>query len=112
KGKNTIIYRNRTQGFEGWYPIKNKASGIQLITKLVAVLGQKVQVGRIRYSEPDDAAKAYPDTPEETTILGEKVILGGQRPLAEVRFQNADIKLATSRRTIPLVRLRQNVYKA
>jgi len=111
KGKMIVSYRNRNQGFEGWYPVKSKASGLALITKLLAILKLPIDKTCVKYSETDDAAKAYPDTPAQFQIFGETVTLPHKRPIANVRFQNADIQLPSIKKTIPLVRLGTQVYK-
>jgi hypothetical protein len=112
KGKMICSYRNRKQGFEGWYAVKSKAAGVALISKILAILKLPVDKTKIHYGETDDAAKAYPDTAAKATILGEEVSLPLQRPLVNVRFQSAEIQLPTIKKTIPLVRLGMAVYKA
>lgn len=111
KGKAVVSYRNRNQGFEGWYLVKNKASGIALVKKLLAITGQEIETTRIKFSETENAQAAYPETPGKTTVLGEEIELARERPLVDVRFREASIHLPRTRKTIQLVLFANSVYK-
>ncbi len=41
KGKAVLSYRNRKQGFESWYLVRNKKSGITLVEKTFSYYGKK-----------------------------------------------------------------------
>lgn len=111
KGKAVLSYRNRRQGFESWYLIKNKKSGITLVEKLLAITEQKIETTCIKFSETENASDAYPEMPGKTVILGEEIELARERPLVDVRFREASIHLSRSRKTVQLVVFANVVYK-
>lgn len=112
KGKDVISYRNRHQGLETWYLVRSKIQGIDLITRSLAVLGHTIDLTCVKYSTTEQPEIAYPDNPGQMQLLGETITLPVERPVVEVRFQNAELRLFTANRTIPLVRLGVPVYKA
>jgi len=111
KGRGVLSYRNRKQGFEGWYLVKNKSSGIVLVEKLLAVTGKKIKTTCIKFSETENATEAYPEIPAKAFILGEEIDLPRKRPLVDVRFREASIYLPRTRKTIQLVLFGNAVYK-
>ena len=111
KGNSVFSYRNREQGFEGWYLVKNKSSGINLVQKLLAVIGKPVVPTCMKFSETENALEAYPEIPEKAIVLGEEVQLARERPVVDVRFREASIYLPRSRKDIPLVFFSNVVYR-
>lgn len=111
KGKAVISYRNRSQGFEGWYLVRNKGAGIALVKKLLAVTGQQIDTTRIKFSETENPELAYPDTPGKMFVLGEEVELARERPVVNVRFREASIHLPKTRKTIQLVLFANPVFR-
>jgi hypothetical protein len=111
KGKAVLSYRNRKQGFESWYLVRNKKSGITLVEKLLAITGKKIETTCIKFSETENASDAYPEMPDKATILGEEIELARERPVVDVRFREASIHLPRSRKTIQLVLFANVVYK-
>jgi len=111
KGKAVLSYRNREQGFEGWYLVRNKLSGITLVEKLLAITGKKIKNTSIKFSETENAIEAYPETPAKAIILGEEIELPRERPLVDVRFREASIYLPRSRKDIQLVYFANAVYR-
>jgi hypothetical protein len=111
KGKAVLSYRSRKQGFEGWYLVKHKTSGITLVEKLLAITGKKIETTCIKFSETENASAAYPETSSKTIILGEEIELARERPVVDVRFREASIHLPRSRKTIQLVLFANVVYK-
>jgi len=110
KGKAVVSYRNRRQGFEGWYLSKTKNAGINLVKKLLAITGQEIDSTCIKFSETENAELAYPEIPGKTTILGEEIELPRERPVVDVRFREASIYLPRTRKNIQLVFFGNSVY--
>lgn len=112
KGKEVISYHHRQQGFEGWYVVKNKQSGIDIITRLLYVIGKTIDLSKVSHSVNADPLTAYPDAPTPITILGEQIKPPAERPIVEVEFVSAEIVLPKSRKKpIQLVYKSEIVYK-
>jgi hypothetical protein len=101
KGRDVISYRNRWQGFEGWYLCRNEAVGRALISKLLAIVDQTVDESSIRFTTAP--AVAFPTNPADITVLGEPVSQDTERPLVDVNFYRAEINLSNLRHPISLV---------
>lgn len=111
KGKETVSYRNRFQGFEGWYFVKSKQDGIDLISRLLAIRGLQIDRTCIYHSTNDAPDLAYPSNPPPILLLGESTDVASPRPLADVRFARAKAVLLKGQRPIELVRGSVVVYK-
>ena len=111
KGKRTLCYNSPLQGFaRTWYQVQTKQAGVDLVTKLLAITGQPLDKGKLRWGEAIDEKKAFPDDPGTATVLGEKIYLEGERRIGSVRFQRAEIKLPLRQKPIPLVRSDRIVF--
>ncbi|WP_293126895.1 hypothetical protein [Microcoleus sp. bin38.metabat.b11b12b14.051] len=111
KGRETISYRNRHQGFEGWYFVKDKGDGIELIKRLLAIFNHTIDLTCVHHSVNVNSVAAYPENPPPVTVLGEKTPIASRRPLANVRFRRAEIILLAGQKPIELVRNSVVVYK-
>lgn len=100
KGRDVISYRNRWQGFEGWYLCKNEPTGRLLISKLLAITGNALNESSLRFSTAP--ATAFPANPPNITVLGEIVSQNSERPVVDVKFYRAEIILPKVRAPIPL----------
>ena len=111
KGKEIMSYENQWQGFRGQYWLcRNEASGKALLTKLVNVLDLPLDNSKIRMSRAIDEALAFPASPPDVIVLNESVPQETERPLVDVSFWRAEIKLAKRRAPIPLVERGAVVY--
>lgn len=109
KGRDVISYRNRWQGFESWYLCRNEAAGRALLVKLLAIAGHTLDEASIRYTTA--SAVAFPSNPADITVLGEVVKEDSERPLVDVNFYRAEIKLSKLRYPIPLVERGRILYE-
>lgn len=104
KGKEAFSYKNRWQGFDGqWWLSRNETAGRALLTKLLAIAELPLDNSKTRVSKATDENLAFPSNPPDVVVLGEPVSQDKQRPLVDVTFYRAEIKLAKMRSPIPLV---------
>ena len=109
KGRDVISYRNRYQGFEGWYLCRSESSGRRLLTKLLAIDEQMLDEASIRFTTAP--ASAFPVSPPPITVLGEVIAQQIERPLVDVWFYRAEIILSKLKLPIPLVERALIVYQ-
>ena len=104
KGTEAFSYKNRWQGFDGqWWLTRNEAVGKALLLKLLAIQELPLDNSKTRISKATDENLAFPLNPPPVTVLGESVPQDAERPLVDVSFYRAEIKLAKMRSPIPLV---------
>lgn len=104
KGTEVVSYKNRDIGFDGsWYAVRSKGVGVELIKKLLAIIGEKFDQKYCFHSTNLDPTKRFPTATETITVLEEKHQLEQERPIADVTFKHADIYLPTTRKKIRLV---------
>lgn len=109
KGREVVSYRNRWQGFEGWYLSKNEAAGRALITKLLAITDKVLDESSLRFTTAP--ATAFPSDPPDITVLEEVVSQDSERPVVDVKFYRAEIILSKLRTPIYLNERARIVYK-
>jgi hypothetical protein len=111
KGKEAFSYKNRWQGFDGqWWLCRNEAAGRALLTKLLAITELPLDNSKTRLSKATDENLAFPVDPPDVLVLGEPVPQYKERPLVDVVFYQAEIKLSKMRLPIPLVERGLVVY--
>lgn len=104
KGREAFSYKNRWQGFDGqWWLSRNEAVGRALLLKLLAIQELPLDNSKMRISKATDENLAFPLNPPPITVLGEVTPQDAERPLVDVSFYRAEIKLAKMRSPIPLV---------
>ena len=112
KGREIISYKNRFQGFDGqWWLVRNERVGRDLLQKLVNILQFPLDTSKIRKSIAPEEGLAFPPNPPDEIVLGEKVKGIEKRPLVDVTFWRAEIKLAKIKTPIPLVERGLVVYE-
>lgn len=112
KGKEVLSYRNRWQGFDGqWWLCRNQIAGQTLLAKLLAVAGLPLDRSKVRISKATDELAAFPTNPPDVVVLGEPAKQETERPLVDVNFYRAEIKLSKLRRPIPLVERGRIIYE-
>jgi hypothetical protein len=109
KGKEVVSYRNRWQGFEGWYLCRNEAVGRNLISRMLAVCGHRLDETSLRFTTAP--ASAFPLNPPDITVLGEVVSQHAERPVVDVKFYRAEIKLPKIQKPIYLNERARIVYE-
>ncbi|MEG4458266.1 hypothetical protein [Microcoleus sp. N9_A1] len=109
KGREVVSYRNRYQGFEGWYLCKNETAGRALISRMLAVAGHQLDESSLRFTTAP--ASAFPADPPDITVLGEVIGQNADRPIVDVKFYRAEIKLSKIRTPIFLNERARIVYE-
>lgn len=109
KGRDVVSYRNRWQGFEGWYLCRNEATGLALITKLLAITGNALDESSLRFTTAPTAAFPLGPLPD-ITVLGEDVPQDSVRPIVDVKFYRAEIILSKLRSPIFLNERARIIY--
>ncbi|MEG3955242.1 hypothetical protein [Microcoleus sp. herbarium2] len=109
KGKEVVSYRNRWQGFEGWYLSRNQAAGRALIQRMLAVAGHSLDEASLRFTSAPEAA--FPANAPDITVLGEVIGQPSERPVVDVKFYRAEIKLSKLRTPIYLNERARIVYE-
>lgn len=108
KGRDVVSYRNRWQGFEGWYLCKNEAAGRALIAKLLAIVGHPLDEASLRFTTAP--ASAFPADPPDITVLEESVGQDAERPVVDVKFYRAEIILSKLRTAVYLNERARIIY--
>lgn len=112
KGKEVLSYKNRWQGFDGqWWLCRNQVAGQTLLTKLLAVTGLPIDGSKVRISKATDELAAFPTNPADVVVLGQPTKQESERPLVDVSFYRAEIKLSKLRHPIPLVERGRIIYE-
>jgi hypothetical protein len=111
KGREAFSYNNPWQGFQGqWWLCRNEAIGRGLLVKLLAIQDLSLDNTKTRISKAIDENLAFPSNPPPVTVLGEPMPQDVERPLVDVSFYRAEIKLAKMRSPISLVERGLVVY--
>lgn len=104
KGKEAFSYKNRWAGFDGqWWLSRNEAAGRALLLKLLAIQELPLDESKTRISKATNENLAFPLNPPPVNVFGEAVPQDTERPLVDVSFWRAEIKLGKMRSPIPLV---------
>lgn len=104
QGRKVFSYKNRWQGFDGqWWLCRSELDGKALVIKLLAIQELLLDSSQTRISEATDENLAFPAEPPDVIVLGEPVPQPQKRPIEDVIFYRAEIKLAKKRSPIPLV---------
>lgn len=112
KGREIISYKSKWQGFEGqWWLCRNQAAGRELVSKLLQITDQQPDPSKFRLNTAPEEALAFPTNPPNIVVLGESLPQNEERPLVNVQFWRAEIKLAKMRKPIPLVERGVIVYE-
>jgi hypothetical protein len=111
KGREAFSYKNRWQGFDGQYWLsRSETAGRALLLKLLAIADLPLDNSKTRMSRATDENLAFPSNPPDVPVLGQIVPQEAERPLVDVKFYRAEIKLAKMRSPIPLVERGLIVY--
>lgn len=87
KGRNMCSYTDWNKGYQLQLLVRNKTDGKELITKVLRTNSDTPDFTKMRYSEADNPAQAYPSTKGTINILGETEKEPIYRPVCNVRFQ-------------------------
>lgn len=112
QGKQVLSYKNPWQGFNGqWWLCRSELAGKALLTKLLAIQDLTLDNSRTRISKATDEELAFPTNPPDIVVLDQQVSQAAERPIEDVVFYRAEIKLAKMRSPIQLVERGLIVYE-
>ena len=93
KGKNLYTYVDKANGHRFKILARSQNDAIEIINKLLDIVQNTYNSSYLRINEASDSASAFPTNPSNQTILGKTYKEPRKRPLAEVRFMYASIKI-------------------
>ena len=102
KGKVRASYSDWDKGYQFQLLCRNESDARTLIGKVLDIQGHTPDWENLNISENSEPASAYPTIPEQGRILGELRRLPRRRPIADVRFQYASVKLKGIQNSIAL----------
>ncbi|MEG4864490.1 MULTISPECIES: hypothetical protein [unclassified Microcoleus] len=111
KGKSCLSYSGlipRLQGLEGWALCKNKTAGIALFAAILKIVDLVPDKNSFHLSGSTSNTKYKVRT---VTVLGDKVELPEQRPVVDVIFDRAVLKLTLKSKPIQLVKRKVILFK-
>ncbi|MEG4583060.1 hypothetical protein QUA71_26115 [Microcoleus sp. MON1_C5] len=113
KGKECLSYSGqiaRLQGLEGYAYVQDPADGIALFTALLKIFDSTPDPDGFNKSGTTSTTK-YKKPTKEVTVAGEKIIPDEKRPIVDVEFERAVLKLPLLKKPILLVKKNVVIYK-
>ncbi|NES67122.1 MAG: hypothetical protein F6K24_18655 [Okeania sp. SIO2D1] len=93
KGKTTISYTDKENGYRMWLNCRSQADGESLIKRALAIQGVSFAKSKMGVRENADASNAYPTIPPTETIYGKQKRLPRRKPIANVRFVRSELHI-------------------
>lgn len=94
KGKLLCSYSDWDKGYQLQLLVRNEAEGRRLVEQVLDIQGHTPEWEFFNIVNNAEPAQAFPTVPPKETILGKSYRLPRRRPIADVRFQFAQLKLA------------------
>jgi hypothetical protein len=94
KGRIMASYSDWAKGYQLQLLVRDKAEGKRLVEQVLDINQHTPDWEFFETKENDQASEAYPIVPPSETILGKRVRLPRRRPVSDVRFEFAILKLA------------------
>lgn len=113
KGKECLSYSGqiaRLQGLEGYAYVQSPADGIALFTAILKIFDSTPDPDGFVKSGTTSATK-YKKSTKEIIVAGKKTIPDERRPIVDVEFDRAVLKLPLLKKPILLVKKNVVVYK-
>ncbi len=93
KGKNLYTYVDKARGHRFKILTRNEADALEIVRKLLDIAQDPYDDSFLRFNGATNSSAAFPNVPANQTILGKTYKEPRKRPLAEVRFMYASIKI-------------------
>lgn len=93
KGKILYTYVDKPKGHRFKVFAKNQGDATEIVNKMLSIVGDTYKPGLLKINESSEPAIAYPTIPPNQTILGKVHKEPRKRPVADVRFQYASLKI-------------------
>ncbi len=103
KGKNLYTYVDKPKGHRFKVLAKNQTDAVEIINKLLDIAQDAYDASNLRVNEAINPSSTFPETPGNQILLGETYKKPRKRPLANVRFMYASIKIHGLPKPITLV---------
>ena len=103
KGKNLYSYCDKPKGYQFKILAKTQTNAVEIVQKLLSITSESYNPELLKINEAVNPAIAYPTNPGTQTILGKIHKKPRKRPIADVRFQYASIKIHGLPKPIVLV---------
>lgn len=112
KGKDTVSYNNKKQGLATWGYFYNKSDGQQIFEKLCRVAEITYEPWKLRHTEVEQSALAFPTIPPTRNVFGQQVKGIRKRGVGYVHFENAYLYLSSLKRPIFLVNSKGSAFNS
>lgn len=93
KGKDLYSYFDKQNGHRFQVLVRNQNDAIEIIQKLLNIGEGTYNVNFLKKNEAVNPTSTYPTIPATKTILGETIRQPRQRPIADVRFLYASLRI-------------------
>ena len=93
KGKTLYSYYDKPKGHKFKILAKTQTNAVEIVQKLLSITNEAYQPDLLKVNEAINPSIAYPTIPGNQTILGKVHKKPRKRPIADVRFQYASIKI-------------------
>jgi|JFJP01.1.fsa_nt_gi hypothetical protein len=93
KGKEQYIYQDIENGYAFNILCRNTSDGRELVQKILQIQNHQFEAKRGKQSIPENPTEAYPIIPKKFTLFGKERSEDRKRPIADVRFNHAQLLL-------------------
>lgn len=93
KGKELYTYIDKVNGIRFKVLTRNQTDAVEIIQKLLSLTNQNYDASFLKKNEAVDPISAFPTIPPNQTVLGKTYREPRKRPIADVRFLYACIKI-------------------
>ena len=93
KGKELYSYRNKVDGHRFRILTRSQSDAREIIEKLLSLVNDNYDPSFLTKNEAIDSASAFPTIPENQNILNQTYREPRRRPIADVRFYYASLKI-------------------
>lgn len=102
KGRKVVTYTNKSQGYQFSTRARTLQDGKALIREVLSMNGHAYDAKRLKLSEVEDEAEAFPYNPGTEVILGKTTAKPRYRPMTSVRFRYSYATLSNPKKPIYL----------
>ena len=103
KGKEMCTYTDWDSGYQLQLLCRSKAEGRRIVEQVLDIQNDSPRWEYFEHKENEEPATAFPTIPERDFIYGESRRTPRRRPIADVRFQYASLKIAGLPQPVVLV---------
>lgn len=103
RGKDMATYTDWERGYQLQLLVRSRTDGEELIKRFLSIQSAPFIKKKYFYNENQDVMNAYPTDPGEEIVLGKKIKKARHRPISQIEFESAWIKLGSVRRPIYLI---------